>query len=60
MKYIAGAIAFILLLILVIISLDKKEIAECMQWKEYAHDLPSFYLVEWQKAQCEAHGIIIN
>lgn len=41
-------------------AMDKDEINECRQWQEYAAQFDGFYLVQWQKDQCDAHSVIIN
>ena len=35
------------------------EVHECLTWKSW-EDRPGFYLREWQKMQCDHHGIEID
>lgn len=41
-------------------SLNDSEIAECRKWQEQSAQYSGFYIVQWQKDQCDAHSIIIN
>lgn len=43
-----------------LIGLEINEKAECMKWLEYSKTYPDFYLLEWQKKQCDNYGIQIN
>lgn len=42
------------------VGFNRSEIVECNQWAEQAHEYAGFYLTQWQKDQCDAHGIDIN
>lgn len=44
----------------VFLGANSSEIAECKQWQEYAAKYQGFYLVNWQKEQCEAQGVEVN
>jgi quinol-cytochrome oxidoreductase complex cytochrome b subunit len=39
------------------LGLIKHEINECEKWKTEAEIYPDYYLLEWQKKQCEYLGI---
>lgn len=39
---------------------QKQEVVDCLTWQRQAANYPDFYLVEWQKKQCDAHGIPIE
>lgn len=39
---------------------EKQEIAECIKWQGYAERLETYYILDWQEAQCNFRGIIIN
>ena len=41
-------------------ALNDQEISECHQLKHYSETIKSFYLEQWQKDMCNAHGIIIS
>jgi len=41
-------------------GIDKDEIRECKKWQEYSAQYQGFYIVQWQKDQCDAHQITIN
>lgn len=47
-------------------GMDRSEISECNTWRaqavEFADNSPAakFYILRWQKDQCDAHGITIN
>ncbi len=41
-------------------AFDTTEKNECRKWQEYSAQYTGFYLVQWQKDQCDAHEIIIN
>jgi hypothetical protein len=45
---------------MVIIGMDRQEAVECDGWQQQAQQYPSFYLLKWQKEQCDANGIVIN
>jgi len=58
MKEFVLLIALSLLLIYTMLEgIDKTERVECYKWQRYAKEFPNFYLTDWQKAQCDAHGI---
>lgn len=60
MTVVVIAAASILFGMVAFIGFGRNEVVECNQWQSQAQQYPSFYLVAWQKAQCDAHGIIIN
>ena len=33
---------------------------ECIVWQGYAETFPGFYLADWQQAQCDDMGVVIN
>ncbi len=39
---------------------NRAEIVECREWAEQAEEFKDFYLLEWQKEQCDYHGIVIQ
>lgn len=41
-------------------GLDRQEVVECNQWKEQSNQFAGFYLTEWQKEQCDAHGVEVQ
>lgn len=41
------------------VGVNRTEVVECMAWRQQAKEYRSFYLVLWQKEQCDAHGIAI-
>jgi len=41
-------------------GLNKSEKAECLDWKKEAKKYPDYYITEWQKAQCDYHGVDIE
>lgn len=41
-------------------SMSKNEITECRKWQEQSAQYSGFYLVRWQKEQCDAQNIIID
>lgn len=41
------------------IGLTKNEVNQCMNWKKQASEHSGFYLLKWQKMQCDAHNITI-
>jgi hypothetical protein len=41
------------------IGLDLNEVEECINWKQQASKQSNFYLLKWQKMQCDAHNITI-
>ena len=43
-----------------IYGFNKNEVVECYKWDAQATAYSAFYLAEWQKAQCDAHGIKID
>lgn len=44
------------------IGLDRNEMVECNKWQAQAEEFPArvYYIAQWQKDQCDAHGITIN
>lgn len=53
-------VAMSLFVVLSFMGLGRSEVVECDQWQAQSQQYPAFYLVAWQKSQCDAHGIIIN
>lgn len=44
-----------------IYSFDKSEVVECYKLESQASAYSAtFYLLDWQKAQCDSHNIIID
>jgi len=41
-------------------ALNNKEIYECKTWAGDAVQYSEFYIVKWQKVECDSHQIIIN
>ena len=39
------------------VGISRSERAECYTWRDQAADFPAFYMLAWQTAQCEHHGI---
>ena len=57
----------IILLIIAVIAFsliaygaEKSEINECKTWQKESSELKDYYLVGWQKEQCDFHGVEIN
>ena len=54
----------VLILVLVIFvlsnSLDKQERNECLIWQHQSEIYEGFFLAQWQKEQCDYHGIEVN
>jgi len=54
-----------ILFIIVIVSMffafkygiEKAERAECLKWQEEAKNFKGYYLLDYQRAQCEHHNI---
>lgn len=36
------------------------EVGECQKWAKNAAEIPGFYYTDWQKAQCEFHGMPVD
>lgn len=64
LKLFFGLIFLVILIALFVwlfaVAMTKGEIAECMKWQQQANQYPLFFMSDWQKAQCEAHNIIVN
>ena len=49
----------------VVVGWGKQEVVECLQWQQQAKDFggiapaSQFYIRQWQKDQCDAHGITV-
>lgn len=41
-------------------GIDRSEVMSCNTWKSQSTEYPGFYLLKWQKEQCDAHGIAID
>tara|TARA_B100000508_G_scaffold125777_1_gene109944 strand:+ start:1235 stop:1435 length:201 start_codon:yes stop_codon:yes gene_type:complete len=63
MKYITP-ISTIAILVAVFVCvpylMDRAERADCYKWQEQAQVYPSFYLTDWQEAQCDYHQISVS
>lgn len=46
-----------LLSVIIWLSLASVEKSECLRWKEEAGKYPNYYLLKWQKEQCDHYGI---
>ena len=63
---IGGIVAFIALAIIItgLIFAAKNggdpEKAECLKWQEEATHFEDYYLLDWQKKQCDAHSIDVR
>lgn len=42
------------------IGLRKQEQVECLKWKEQSEEYPLFYVLPWQREQCEYHSIFFD
>lgn len=40
-------------------GINRNEVVQCNQWKSQAATYQAFYLLKWQKEQCDAQGITI-
>lgn len=64
MKHITVAIAIATFASVFVAALlygtGKQEESECMKWQQQADAYPGFFLAQWQKDQCDAHGIKIS
>lgn len=38
----------------------RRATAECEKWEEWSRVFPDFYMTEWQKSQCDYHGVAID
>ena len=45
---------------LMLMGFKKEEEVSCLKWKTQASEYPGFFLTQWQKEQCDAHGIEID
>lgn len=43
----------------IVYALNKQEVIDCLKWQNEAQEYSDYYLLDWQSAQCEAHGIKI-
>jgi len=41
-------------------GVQKQMVHECLVWERYSKEYNGYYLLKWQKAQCDDMGIIIN
>ena len=57
---VVGVMLFGMFIVLFLKAVEKQEVAECGKWKQEAAVIVGFYLTDWQKAQCQAHNIIIK
>ncbi len=68
MEKILKVVGIIVLLVLLLVLLwwlldygmDKTEISECLKWQKEANKIKGYYLLEWQKEQCDYHNIQVN
>ncbi len=44
----------------VINASDRNAKIECLKWQKYSGSFSGFYLLGWQKMQCDSVGIIIS
>lgn len=44
----------------IVYGLGKQEVIDCLKWQKYAQEYPGFYLLRWQKIQCETLNIEIS
>ena len=44
----------------ILVGTSRSENAECIKWSQEADAYPGYFLAQWQKDQCDAHGVIIN
>ena len=44
----------------ILVGTSASENAECIKWSQDAVGRPGYFLAQWQKDQCDAHGVIIN
>lgn len=42
------------------IAIKDNDYYNCIAWEKNAKQYPGFYITEWQKAQCDYHGIQID
>lgn len=42
------------------IALNKNAKVECLQWQAQAEEFSQFYIVQWQKEQCDSVGIFVG
>ena len=59
-KYIFAFVLFVAFLFILNMGMNKNEVVECLKWQNQASEYPSFYLLQWQRDQCEAHNISID
>lgn len=41
-------------------GVEKEEYGECLTWQKEAAEYPNYYLVGWQKDQCDSYKVQIN
>jgi hypothetical protein len=41
-------------------AIQKSERLECIKWQKWAQEYPTFYLTQWQDAQCRHYNVPIN
>jgi hypothetical protein len=46
--------------VLVSEAVQKQVYHECIVWQGYSEEFPLYYLLDWQKKQCDDIGIEIN
>lgn len=44
----------------ILVGTSRSENAECIKWSQEADAYPGYFLAQWQKDQCDAHGIKIS
>jgi nitrate reductase gamma subunit len=63
---ISGIVGFIVLAIIIaglvfaFINGGDPEEVECLKWQKEATQFEDYYLLDWQKKQCDAHSIDIK
>ena len=53
-------VSFLVVILVVDYGMTKNEQVECYRWQSEATSRPGYYLLGWQKAQCDEHGVTIN
>ncbi len=71
MKYFSYGIVFMILTLSLYFSysviillankiIEKEEKRECLQWQQQASERKNYFLLSWQKEQCDSLGVKIN
>lgn len=48
------------LVVAILYGTSRSEVVECEKWSQEADAYPGYFLAQWQKDQCDAHGVIIS